>query len=254
MNMHNAFPDTMQMIRRNLLLYFRLPQLVVFSSIQPVMFVLFFVYVFGGTINTPGVKYVNYLLPGILVQTVLFGSMMTGIGLAADLSKGIIERFRSLPIWRGAVLAGRTISDVIRNIFVILLMTGVGYAIGYRFQGNFGDALLALFIMLLFGFAFSWISALIGIAVKDVETAQSAGFIWVVPLVFASSIFVPVEGMPKIFRLFAENSPITYTVDAVRRFSVNQPVDYTFWASIIWLAALLITFIPLAVRQFRKIS
>jgi len=251
--MHNAFPDTMQMIRRNLLLYFRLPQLVVFSSIQPVMFVLLFVYVFGGAINTPGVKYVNYLLPGILVQTVLFGSMMTGIGLAADLSKGIIERFRSLPIWRGAVLAGRTISDVIRNIFVILLMTGVGYAIGYRFQGNFGDALLALFIMLLFGFAFSWISALIGIAVKDVETAQSAGFIWVFPLVFASSIFVPVQTMPDWLEAFARNNPISHVANVVRSLSLGSTLEKgELWISFVWMLGLVAVFAPLAIKKYRK--
>src|SRR3989344_368798 len=245
--------ETLILVKRSLIRYTRVPQLLVFSTIQPVMFVILFAYVFGGAIKT-SINYVDYLLPGILVQTTLFGAMMTGIGLADDISHGMIDRFRSLPMSRGAVLAGRTISDLLRNVFVIFLMVGVGYIIGYRFEGTFMGALGSLFLMLLFGFAFSWISALIGIAVKDVETAQSAGFIWVFPLAFISSIFVPVEGMPKIFRLFAENSPITYTVDAVRRFSVNQPVDYTFWASIIWLAAILITFIPLAVRQFRKIS
>src|SRR3989344_4487758 len=155
--------DILIMIKRNLLRYRRMPQLIVFSFVQPVIFVLLFAYVFGGAIHTPGSSYINYLIPGIIVQTVIFGAMMTGVGLADDISHGMIDRFRSLPMARSAVLAGRTISETIRNFFVIFLMVGVGYIIGYRFEGTFMGARGALFLMLLFGFAFSWISALIGI-------------------------------------------------------------------------------------------
>lgn len=249
----NIFTDTLVLVKRSLIRYTRVPQLLVFSTIQPVMFVVLFAYVFGGAIKTD-INYVDYLLPGILVQTTLFGAMMTGIGLADDISHGMIDRFRSLPMSRGAVLIGRTISDLIRNIFVIFLMVGVGYLIGYRFNGTFFDAIGSLSLMLLFGYAFSWISAFIGIAVKDVETAQSAGFIWVFPLAFISSIFVPVDSMPRIFRAFAENSPITYTVDAVRSLSLNQPVGHSAWASLIWLTAILLAFVPLAIRRYRRIS
>lgn len=254
MSFNHTLSDIAVMTKRNLLHYTRLPQLIVFSSIQPVMFVVLFVYVFGGAISTPGIEYVDYLLPGILVQTVLFGAMITGIGLAQDISQNMIDRFRSLPISRGAVLAGRTISDMLRNIFVILLMTLVGYLIGYRFQGGVEDALLALLLMLLFGFAFSWVSALIGISVKNVETAQSAGFIWVFPLAFISSIFVPVRTMPKVFEAFADHNPITYTVNTVRALSLDQPVGDAWWQALVWIAAILAVFVPLAIRQYRRIN
>src|SRR3989344_3189416 len=194
--MKNFINDLLVMIERNLLCYVRLPQLLIFSTIQPVMFLLLFTYVFGGAIHTGASNYIQYLLPGILAQSVIFGAIQTGVGLADDLQKGLIDRFRSLPMARSAVLAGRTLADVMRNIFVILLMLAVGYAIGFRFEGTAGDAFAAFALMLYFGFAFSWISATIGIAVKNTETAQVAGFIWVFPLVFASSIFVPVETMP----------------------------------------------------------
>lgn len=248
------FSDVTVMTKRNLLRYRRLPQLIVFSTIQPVMFVLLFAYVFGGAINIPGVSYINYLLPGILVQTVLFGSMQTGVGLADDMSRGMIDRFRSLPMARSAVLAGRTITESIRNIFVIALMVGVGYIIGFRVEHGIGQFLLAVLLTILFGFAFSWVSATIGLAVKNVETAQVAGFIWVFPLAFASSIFVPVQTMKSGLKVFAEHNPITYVVNVVRALSLGTPVGNDIWYALAWIFGLLIVFMPLAVHRYRKIA
>ena len=236
----NTLIDILMMTKRNLIRYTRLPQLVVFSTIQPVMFLLLFTYVFGGAISAGGVKYINFLLPGILLQTVLFGSMQTGIALADDMSRGMIDRFRTLPMARSAVLAGRTITDTLRNVFVVLLMAGVGGLIGFRFQGTWIDALAALGIAVLFGFAFSWISATIGLSVKDTETAQVAGFIWVFPLAFASSIFVPIQSMPKFLEAFARVSPVTVTVDAIRALSLGQPVGESLWYSLAWIFGIFI--------------
>jgi ABC-2 type transport system permease protein len=249
--------DTLTMVERNLVRYVRLPQLLVFSTIQPVMFLLLFTYVFGGAIKTGASgSYINYLLPGILVQTAVFGAIQTGVGLTEDLAKGLIDRFKSLPMARSAVLAGRTAADMMRNIFVVVLMYVVGYFIGFRLQGSWSDAIAAFAILLLFGFAFSWISATIGMLVKNVETAQVAGFIWVFPLVFASSIFVPVESMPDWLQSFAKHSPITLTVDAVRALTLgtSSTADtvYFAWASSAWIAGLLIVFMPLAIWLYRR--
>lgn len=240
------------MMKRNLIRYLRLPQLLVFSTIQPVMFVLLFAYVFGGAIKIPGVDYINYLLPGILIQSVLFGSTMTGVGLADDISKGMIDRFRSLPMARSAVLAGRTLADTVRNIFVVLLMTGVGAIIGFRIQNGIGYALLALFTAVFFGLAFSWVSATIGMLVKNSETAQVAGFVWVFPLVFISSVFVPIETMPKALKAFAEINPITVTVNAMRGLVLGGEIQTPLLQSFLWSAGILIVFIPLAVYLYRR--
>lgn len=252
--MNHTLSDIIVMTKRNLLRYRRIPQLLVFSTIQPVMFLLLFTYVFGGAIVTGTAKYINYLLPGILVQTVLFGSMQTGIGLVDDLSKGMIDRFRSLPMARSAVLAGRTVADTIRNIFVIFLMTLVGYALGFRIEHGFFNFLAAVGIMLMFGFAFSWVSATIGLAVKTPETAQVAGFIWIFPLAFASSIFVPVQSMSSSIRAFAEHNPITYVVNTVRALALGTPVGNDIWFALIWIIAIMIVFVPLGVNRYRKIS
>lgn len=249
---HWVVLDIVAMVKRNMLKYVRLPQLLIFSTIQPVMFLLLFTYVFGGAIKTSSSNYINYLLPGIIVQTVIFGAMQTGVSLADDLSKGLIDRFRSLPMARSAVLAGRTIADSLRNVFVVALMTGVGYIIGFRLHEPVTHALLAVLLTLSFGFAFSWISAFIGMLVKNVETAQVAGFIWVFPLVFASSIFVPVQGMPDWLQAFAKHSPITLTVNTVRALVLGGPVADYAWQSIAWILGILIVFVPLAVNKYRK--
>lgn len=251
-NIYWTISDILVMVKRNLTLYRRIPQLLIFSTIQPVMFVLLFGYVFGGAIRVPGGNYISYLLPGIIVQVVLFGAIQTGIGLNTDLAKGLIDRFKSLPMARSAVLAGRTISDALRNLFVVLLMTGVGYLMGFRIETSLPYALAALGLALLFGFAFSWVSAAIGLLVKNPETAQVAGFIWVFPLVFASSIFVPTETMPKALEAFAEINPITVTVNAVRGFTLGGPVRQPFYDSLFWIGLILIVFVPLAVRFYRR--
>jgi len=245
--------DTLVITRRNLIHYRRQPQLIVFSTIQPVMFVLLFAFVFGGAISTPDGDYINFLLPGILVQTVLFGSTQISVGLAEDLSKGMIDRFRSLPMARAAVLAGLTLAGSIRNVFVVFLMIIVGYIIGFRFQDGIVSALLGIGLVVLFGYAFSWIAALIGLTVKNAETAQVAGFIWLFPLVFASGIFVPTQTMPDGLRIFAENQPITAVVNAVRAFTLGGPKS-DVWLALAWLTAIWVVFAFLAVRQYRRVS
>jgi ABC transporter DrrB family efflux protein len=183
---------------RNLTSITRVPQLMVFTLIQPVIFVLLFTYVFGGAISglPPGVSYVDYLIPGVFVQTAVFGAIITAIGMATDLNNGIIERFRSLPMSSWAVLVGRSLSDLTRNIFVVILMGIVGYLVGFRYSNGFGKFIAGMLLILAFGYAMSWIFALVGMAVKDPETAQAASFPILAPLVFASSVFVPVNTMP----------------------------------------------------------
>src|SRR3989344_1029415 len=250
------FADLLTMVERNLVRYQRVPQLIVFSTIQPVMFLLLFTYVFGGAIRIGGGNYIDYLLPGILVQSAVFGAIATGIGLAEDLSKGIVDRFKSLPMARSAVLLGRTFADMMRNIFVIMLMFGVGYLVGFRLQGSLSDAMAAFALLLAFGFAFSWISGSIGMLVKNVETAQVAGFIWVFPLVFASSVFVPVRSMPEWLQVFAEWNPVTIIVNAARALLLQNVGEYETalyaWQSIGWIVVILVIFIPLAVWLYRR--
>ena len=243
--------DTLVMAWRNLLRYIRLPQLLVVSTIQPVMFVLLFAYVFGGAIDVGDVDYIDFLLPGILVQTTMFGSTQTGVGLADDLSKGMIDRFRSLPMARSAVLGGRILADTVRNTFVVLLMVGVGSIIGFRFHEGVFQAIAALSLAVLFGMTFSWISALLGILVREVETAQVAGFIWIFPLVFISSVFVPVESMAGWLEAFAEVSPVTVTVDTIRGLSLGGAVATPLWQSLAWMSGILVVFVPLAVYRYR---
>ncbi|OGG50761.1 ABC transporter [Candidatus Kaiserbacteria bacterium RIFCSPHIGHO2_01_FULL_54_36] len=249
--------DLLTMVERNITGYRRVPQLLIFSTIQPVMFLLLFTYVFGGAIRTGGSSsYINYLLPGILAQSAVFGAIQTGVGLTVDLSRGLIDRFRSLPMARSAVLLGRTIADMLRNVFVILLMLLVGYLIGFRLEGTISDAVSAIAILLLFGFAFSWVSACIGMVVKNTETAQVAGFIWVFPLVFASAVFVPVESMPDWLQHFAKWNPVTITVNVVRALlldssSAQDTATYA-WEALAWIAVILIVFMPLAIWLYRK--
>jgi ABC-2 type transport system permease protein/oleandomycin transport system permease protein len=242
---------------RNLARYVRVPTLLIGVTLQPVIFVLLFAFVFGGAIGgaiqAPGVSYIDYLLPGIFVQTVIFGATQTGVGLADDLQKGVVDRFRSLPMSRSAVLAGRTLSDTVRNLFVVLLMIGLGYLIGFQFQGGLPAALGAIALVLLFGFAFSWISATIGLLIRDTESVQSIGLIWVFPLVFASSVFVPVESMPGWLAAFSQNiNPITYIVDAIRSLVLGSAVEAPVWPALVWIAAIVAVFAPLSVRLYRR--
>jgi ABC transporter DrrB family efflux protein len=250
--LHWVLSDAVVMTQRNLLHYLRVPTLIVFSTISPIMFVLLFRYVFGGAIPVPGLNYVDYLMPGIFVQTITFGAIQTGVGLAEDLSKGMVDRFRSLPMARSAVLAGRTTSDTVRNAFVTVLMVVVGYLVGFRFRAGFVPALAAIGLVVLFGLAFSWLSALIGLAIKDVESVQTFSFLWAMPLTFASSAFVPVGSMPGWLQAFARVNPISIVVDATRALGSGGPTATPLLQSLAWIAAILAVFVPLAVRTYRR--
>lgn len=247
------FSDTMLITWRNLIHYVRVPQLIAFAVVQPIMFTLLFAFVFGGEIN-PGVKYVDFLIPGIIIQTVVFGSMGSGINIAEDMSKGIMDRFRSLPIARGTVLAARVVTDTLRNTLSVFIMAAVGYLIGFRFHGTLGDALLALGICVLIGLAFSWIATCIGLFVKDTQTAEIAGFTWVFPVVFASSIFVRVSTMPNWLQPIARNNPITLAADAVRAWSLNTPQGDAWWQASLWCVGIIAVFASLAVWRFRRLA
>jgi ABC-2 type transport system permease protein/oleandomycin transport system permease protein len=249
--------DTWAITRRNLLRYVRLPQLLFFSSVQPIMFLILFNYVFGGAIAT-GVssgKYIDYFLPGIMVQMILFGAIQTGIGLAEDMSKGIIDRFRSLPMSRAAVMSGRTLSDSIRNVAVSFIMLSVGMLIGFRFHNGFWGAVGMIAIVILFGFAFSWFAALMGLNAKDAETAQLSSFLFIFPLIFASSAYVPVATMPSWLQTFARNQPITQVVNAARQLAqgfVAPGTEGAIWKTLVWIAIILAVFVPLAIWRYRR--
>jgi ABC transporter DrrB family efflux protein len=232
----------------------RIPELAIFAIIQPIMFVLLFVYVFGGAINVPGSSYVQFLLPGIFVQTVAFGGAATGIGMADDLQKGLVDRFRSLPMARSALLVGRTGSDLVRNGISVIIMIIVGMAAGFRFHGTALEVIGGLVLLMAFEFAFSWIGVLIGLAVKTVEAAQSGGFIWLFPLTFASSAFVPVQSMPGWLQGFARHSPVTVTVDALRGWFNGQPIGTAGWQALAWIVGILLVAMPLAVNSYRRIT
>jgi ABC transporter DrrB family efflux protein len=244
--------DIMEMAKRNLIRYSRQPVLIGVTFIQPVMFVLLFVYVFGGAIQTPGGSYVNYLIPGIIIQAVLFGAVQTGVGLSEDMKKGLIDRFRSLCMSRSAVMAGRVMADLIRNVFVLAIIIGIGYAVGFRVQTSFGEALLASFLALAFSFAMMWIMAVIGLLVKNAETTQVGTMVITFPLVFISSAFVPVETMPKWLQTLANVNPVTVTVDAIRGLLVSGQYTPDVWQALIWIGGILLVFIPLAINRYQK--
>lgn len=257
-NQHSSlyyfFSDTWQIARRNLIRYRRSPRLIFFSTIQPIMFVLLFAYVFGGAIQIPGISYINYLIPAIIVQSVLFGAANTAVGLSEDLHKGIIDRFRSLPMSRSAVLAGRTLADSIRNVFVMCIMIGVGYMIGFRIETSIPEAMLAVALAVLFGFAIMWIMAVIGLGVKESETAQMASFVFMFPLTFASSAFVPTDSMPAGLQWFAEHSPVTFTINTLRGLFVTGSYTTDMWPMLLWILAILLVFFPLGVRMYKRLS
>jgi ABC transporter DrrB family efflux protein len=249
-----AIADTRTIAWRNLVALRRMPQLLVFSTIQPVIFVLMFRYVFGGAIRIPGVDYVNYLMPGIFAQTVTFGAIQTGIGLAEDLNKGLIERFRSLPMARSAVLAGRTLADLVRNVFVVALMLFVGYLVGFRVETSVWGLLAGFAVILLFGFSLTWIFAIIGLSAGNAETAQAMSFPVLAPLVFVSSAFVAIATMPGWLQPFARYQPVSIAVDAVRSLVLggqfHNPARVL--ASLAWSVGIVAVFAPLAVRVYRR--
>lgn len=249
-----ALSDIIGMTHRNLLRIMRTPELLVFSGIQPVMFVLLFRYVFGGAIVTPGGNYVDYLLPGIFVQTALFGGTSTAVGLAEDLKGGIVDRFRALPMARSAVLAGRTLADLARNLFVVLLMIVVGVLVGFRFHGSVAGNIGGIALVLLFGYAFSWVFAAVGLFAKDPESAGIAGFLPTFPLVFASSAFVPVKTMPHWLQAFANVQPVSVVIDAVRALVAGTPIHQWLWQSLVWIVGITLVFGFVAIRQYRNVG
>ena len=245
--------DSRVMAVRQLRKILRRPTYVTLAFVQPVIFVLLFRYVFGGAIDTGGAAYVDFLIPGIIVMTAVFGSLITGLGLNEDLSAGVVDRLRSLPMARSALLLGRTASDMLVNVASLLVMVAVGVAVGFRPTEPVYDLALALGLVLAFAYAFSWISAFVGLSVRDPETAQSAGFIWVFPLVFASGAFVPTRSMPSAVRAFADVNPVTLVVDATRALTTGQhAAGHPALAGLAWIVGLLALFVPLSVRALRR--
>ncbi len=247
-----AVSDTLTITRRNLLVWMRVPAYLMFTVIQPVMFVLLFRYVFGGAIKVPGNNYVNFLMPGIIGQTAAFATFGTAIALAQELKKGVIDRLRSMPMARSAVLAGRLVADTGRMLLTILIIVGVGYAVGFRFTNGVGGAVAMVILATVFGLAICCIAAYTGLAIGDEESVQAFGLIWLFPITFLSSAFVPISSMPGWLQAFANNQPVTYVINTMRALALGGPVEANLWKSIAWLAGIFIVFLPLAVRTYRR--
>ena len=257
LGIRSAVTDAGVVTARNLRHFIRQPELLVFSTIQPIMFVLLFAYVFGGAVRGSlpgGVTYIDFLLPGIFVQSVAFRATQTAVGLSEDLARGVVDRFRSMPMARSAVLLGRTVADLVRNILIIGLMIIVGYAIGFRFHAGLLDALVSVAVVSAFGFALSWIFAFVALTVRGAEAAQSAGFVVIFPLVFASSVFVPVSSMPGWLQAVAKVSPVTLTADTARSYALVGGVPSSLGGTAAWILGLLALFIPLCVWRYRRMS
>ena len=253
-----AISDSLVMTRRNLLVWLRVPAYIVFTVVQPVIFVLLFRYVFGGAIHAPGTGgYVSYLMPGIIGQTAAFATFATAIALAQEATKGVIDRFRAMPMARSAVLAGRLIADSIRMLIVILVIIGVGYAVGFRFQNGVAGAVGMVLLAEIFGITICSVSAFVGLAIKDEESVQAFGLIWIFPLTFVSSAFVPIATMPGWLQVFANNQPVTLVINAMRAMALGGPdfpLNPSLWESLVWLAGILIVFVPLAVWSYRRVG
>src|SRR5262249_32799619 len=239
--------DALTIAWRNVLNIRRNPQLLVFATIQPVIFVILFRYVFGGAIKGVSGTYINYLTPGIFVQTIVFGSLTTGVGLADDLQKGLVDRFRSLPMARSAVLVGRTLADLLRNLFVVLLMCIVGYLVGWRPTTSALAITCGIALVLFFSYSLSWMFAIVGLIAPDVETAQAASFPILALLVFASSAFVPIATMPSWLQTFAEHQPVSVVVDAVRDLTTGGPTSGDVLGAIAWIVGIIAVCAPIAV-------
>jgi ABC-2 type transport system permease protein/oleandomycin transport system permease protein len=266
-----AISDGIVVAYRNLVTLWRVPTVLVFELVQPVMFVLLFRYIYADQFNTQnlgGVDYVLFLMPGIFVQNAIFGSTTTAIGIADDLKKGIIDRFRSLPMARSAVLAGRTTADLAKNLILVILVIGIGYLVGFRFENGFLGALGVIALVLAVSFTFSWISATVGLMLKEVEAVQAAVFTFIFPVVFVSSAFVPVAGMASWLQPIAEHNPVTYWCNLARYLSIGDagippdpttgiPVDTPeglMLKSALWVVGLLAVFVPLSIRLYRKLT
>jgi ABC transporter DrrB family efflux protein len=247
--------DTLVLARRNLKRIPRQPDLLIAYTIQPVMFVLLFVYVFGGAIDSGPFDYVDFLMPGIIVQSIAFGGFVTALGLSEDVQKGLIDRFRSLPMSRAAVLTGRTFSDIALNCLSLVVLLAVGFVAGFNFiDASAGEIVLGIVLLLLMGYAFSWIFALVGLFSSSPETANAIGFTLIFPLTFASSVFVPAATMPDGLRQFAEANPFTTFADAMRSLWIGTPAHTDVWMAFIWCFVLIAVFAPLAVARYRKVA
>jgi len=245
--------DTLTMLRRNMLIWSRVPAFLVFTIVQPVMFVLLFRYVFGGAIPVH-IKggYVNYLMPGIIGQTAAFTSIGTAIALAQGLKQGSIDRFRSMPMARSAVLLGRLTADVVRGAITLVIIVGVGYGVGFRFSNGVVPAVLMVALAVAFGLVMCCVSAFIGLAIKDEESVQAFGLIWLFPLTFVSAAFVPIATMPGWLQAFAKNQPVTIVIEEMRNLALGGPLGLHAWQSGVWLAGILVVFVPLAARSYRR--
>jgi ABC transporter DrrB family efflux protein len=244
--------DTLIIAERNLVRLPRAPDLLLAFTVQPIMFVLLFRYVFGGAINTGRIQYVEFLIPGIIVQNIAFGGFVTALGLNEDVHKGLIDRFRSLPMARAAVLAGRTLSDVATNLLSVCVLVITGVIIGFSFNASVLEVVAGFGLLLLFGYAFSWVFAFVGLLVSSPEAANSAGFIAVFPLTFISSAFVPTQRMPSALRAFANVNPFTIVVDAMRHLWIGQPAGNYVWGAAVWALVIIAVFAPLAVARYRR--
>jgi ABC transporter DrrB family efflux protein len=247
-----AVSDTLVLAKRSFLRIPRQPDLLVGFTVQPVMFVLLFVYVLGGAIQTPGFDYVDFLMPGIIVQSMAFGGFVTALGLAEDLKKGLIDRFRSLPMARSAVLTGRTLADVVTNVVQLVVMLAVGLAVGFRFSTSVPEVVAGIALLLLIGYAFSWVFAFIGLIASSPEAANAYGFTIIFPLTFVSSAFVPVDSMPSWLQPVAEHNPITRMVDAIRALFLGTPAGNDVWLSVVWSLAFIAVFGALATWRYRR--
>ena len=252
--MIDAARDTGGVARRNLLRIVRNPRLLVISAIQPALLLVLFRYVLGGAIHIPGGSYVDYIVPAVFIEAVMIGGMATAIGMADDLRSGIIDRFRSLPMARSAVLAGRTLADVSRSVFSLALMVGLGLLVGFSFHGSVGQIVAGLLLVIFFGYCFSWVYVTIGLLTKDPETAQVAGILPFFVLVFASSAIVPVATMPSWLQPFANHQPVSLTINAVRALVQGEPTHNWVWQSLVWSAGIFLVFFVFAVRLYRNIT
>jgi ABC-2 type transport system permease protein/oleandomycin transport system permease protein len=250
--MRRLVTDTMVIAERNLIRLPRSPDLLLAFTVQPVMFVLLFVYVFGGAIATPGLDYVDFLIPGIIIQSMVFGGFVTALGLSEDLKKGLVDRFRSLPMSRSAVVTGRTLADVVTNVVQLVVMIGVGLAVGFRFSTSVPEVVAGILLALLIGYAFSWVFAFIGLTASSPEAANAFGFTVLFPLTFVSSAFVPVESMPGWLQPIAENNPFTHMVNAARALFVGTPAGNSIWLAVGWSLLIIAVFAPLSAWRYRR--
>jgi ABC transporter DrrB family efflux protein len=250
--MSYVISDSLVIAWRNLLRIPRAPDLLLSFTVQPIMFVLLFRYVFGGAIKTPGFDYVDFLMPGIIVQTMSFGGFVTALALADDMKKGLIDRFRSLPMARSAVLAGRTLADIATNVLSLVIMIAVGLLVGFSFSANAGEIVAGIGLLLLFGYAFSWVFAFLGLSSSSPEAAQALGFMAIFPLTFASSAFVPVDSMTDWLQKFAEVNPFTIVVDAMRALWLGAPAGNSIAGAVAWSVGITVVFAALAIRSYRR--